>query len=75
MSNNGPKHTKIPMNPEEVKKLLATGDYDMPVNPIEQRFQALEQQVRDLLEQQKNLLEYIKELALTITETRVDKSD
>ena len=41
----------------------------------EQRIQVLEQQVRDLQEQQKNLLEYIKELALTITETRVDKSD
>ena len=41
----------------------------------EQRIQILEEKVQQLLEQQINLLEYIKELAITITETRVDKSD
>tara|TARA_R110002073_G_scaffold169503_1_gene326348 strand:- start:522 stop:674 length:153 start_codon:yes stop_codon:yes gene_type:complete len=44
-------------------------------NMQEQRIEVLEQQVQDLLEQQKNLLGYIKELAITITETRMDKSD
>jgi hypothetical protein len=41
----------------------------------QQRIANLEKQVRELQEQQKNLLEYIKELAITITETRMDKSE
>ena len=41
----------------------------------QEKIKKLEQQVQVLLEQQKNLLEYIKELAITITETRIDKSN
>tara|TARA_R110001583_G_scaffold8195_13_gene39671 strand:- start:3783 stop:3971 length:189 start_codon:yes stop_codon:yes gene_type:complete len=44
-------------------------------NMQEERIEVLEQQIQNLQEQQKSLLKYIKELAITITETRVDKSD
>lgn len=74
MSNNGPKHIRIPMNPEEVEKLLATGDYDMPVNPVDQKISNIEKQIKHLQEQQKNILEYIKELATAITESNSDIS-
>ena len=45
------------------------------MTPQQEWSENIEKQIRELQEQQKNLLEYIKELAITITETRIDKSD
>jgi len=75
MSKNGPSYKKKQMSPEEAKKLLDTGAYDIPANPIEHKIVILQKQIHQLQEQQKNLLEFVKELGEVIMEMRIDKTE
>ena len=80
MSQKGPELKTIPMDPEEVKRLLATGDYDTPesqiVNQSENvRIKALEERVEVLAMQQKNILEHFREMIAVVTEISEESSE
>tara|TARA_R110000851_G_scaffold287854_1_gene441912 strand:+ start:159 stop:398 length:240 start_codon:yes stop_codon:yes gene_type:complete len=72
---------RIPMDPEEVERLLATGDYDMPerqiANPTRNaaRMKVLEERIEFLAAQQQSILESLLELAAVVNDLLEEASE